>query len=529
MQEGEIRQIVRDMLDVKIDIHHDYEEDFESYECSQCECYFANKYIDRPYLDNLSPSEGNNSTKPNKYSRACTRFCAQSSDISQEEVTDESKKRILKVSNTFAEMYKGLNFFEINNHDIEIESGCLDKLTDLREIQLIKNRITSIPPAIYNHKQLEVIRIIGNPVKSISAKEDLFENLPNLKYLELSFLKLNAKSQSKESIKLPSSLVELSLIGLPVDFMIFDLTNCSKSLKKVTFRGVSWVNIYDYGGNNAILSTDHCIFEMNTRNLIFTRKQINSLIQKFDDNGNGFLETEEVIKLNAYIFKNFLRLGLNLTKDEQNVQSGIPSSIFTCVNLVELDLSYQAIRLIPDEIENLKNLKKLNLSNCILLHTISAKCSNLDLIDLQLENCMSLKTPPLEITKRGFTAVMAYLKRLSMGSVSCKKTKLMLVIKTSQVDIKITSKLLKSILIFKVGLGEAGKTSLLNALSKKDEHDSPDITDGINIKEWEINLPDNTTITYSMWDFGKKIQISFKLSTQVFYEFTISSWSKCLL
>jgi GTPase SAR1 family protein len=57
----------------------------------------------------------------------------------------------------------------------------------------------------------------------------------------------------------------------------------------------------------------------------------------------------------------------------------------------------------------------------------------------------------------------------------------------------------------KVGLGEAGKTSLLNAISKKSEHDSPDITDGINIKEWEINLPDKTTLTFSMWDFGKSV------------------------
>jgi hypothetical protein len=55
--------------------------------------------------------------------------------------------------------------------------------------------------------------------------------------------------------------------------------------------------------------------------------------------------------------------------------------------------------------------------------------------------------------------------------------------------------------------GEAGKTSLLNCLLSSSDvyatHNAPDITDGINIKDWIIDLPDQTQLTYSMWDFGK--------------------------
>ncbi len=57
-----------------------------------------------------------------------------------------------------------------------------------------------------------------------------------------------------------------------------------------------------------------------------------------------------------------------------------------------------------------------------------------------------------------------------------------------------------------MGLGEAGKTSLLNALRKENNEEELEvnITDGINIKDWEVSLEDKTRLTFSMWDFGNK-------------------------
>lgn len=78
--------------------------------------------------------------------------------------------------------------------------------------------------------------------------------------------------------------------------------------------------------------------------------------------------------------------------------------------------------------------------------------------------------------------MLAYLRGLSAGCISCKRTKLML-----------------------VGLGEAGKTSLLNALRKNNHSEETrptEVTDGINIKDWTIPLEDKTSLTYSMWDFA---------------------------
>ena len=59
-------------------------------------------------------------------------------------------------------------------------------------------------------------------------------------------------------------------------------------------------------------------------------------------------------------------------------------------------------------------------------------------------------------------------------------------------------------MLTKVGLGEAGKTSLINSLvDTRQSHSSPDITDGITIRDWEIDLGSESSLTFSMWDFGE--------------------------
>ena len=54
---------------------------------------------------------------------------------------------------------------------------------------------------------------------------------------------------------------------------------------------------------------------------------------------------------------------------------------------------------------------------------------------ITVKNCEVLRTPPKEVISQGMSVTIAYLKRLSQGSVACHRTKLMF-----------------------VGLGGAGKT-----------------------------------------------------------------------
>lgn len=141
----------------------------------------------------------------------------------------------------------------------------------------------------------------------------------------------------------------------------------------------------------------------------------------------------------------------------------------------------------------LKNLKHLKLKYCLLLETLSAKLGKLQLEELDLTGCVSLRTPPLEIQKRGVNSVLAYLNRLLTGSVACKRTKLML-----------------------SGLGGAGKTSLMialmNKIYQKSAGTTPDVTDGIAIRDWKVNINNNSnkeekdSLQFSVFDFAGQVR-----------------------
>ena len=112
-----------------------------------------------------------------------------------------------------------------------------------------------------------------------------------------------------------------------------------------------------------------------------------------------------------------------------------PQVLCKLPSLVQLDLRYQGFHSLPPSIANLRKLSEFWLSNCPLLETLPASLGSLTFENLTLDECPSLKTPPREIVEQGSNAVVAYLRRLQSGSVTCKRTKLMF-----------------------VGLGGAGKT-----------------------------------------------------------------------
>lgn len=145
----------------------------------------------------------------------------------------------------------------------------------------------------------------------------------------------------------------------------------------------------------------------------------------------------------------------------------------------------------------LKNLKHLKLKYCVYLDSLSPKLGQLPLDELDLTGCVSLRTPPVEIQKRGVGAVLAYLKRLLTGSVACNRTKLML-----------------------CGLGGAGKTSLMIALMDRvyqnGSRPPPDVTDGISIQDWRVDVGKSSSggekideremLHFSVFDFAGQVE-----------------------
>lgn len=353
-----------------------------------------------------------------------------------------------------------------NTVTFENDQDSFKNFKKLLKIELSNNQINNLPDSIFNLKSLQSLYIANNPLKNFGK---MFSKLKDLKILKLDNLKV---INQNELISLPSKVCILHILRLGLNDMPFDISNCN--IEELIFSGVPWFDndilagtatrtsrrADDTFSKNVLISNLKAVFDSNESLKIY---------ENFDVQKRGSLSSDELNKLNAFLFKRFPRIG---STDKHLNCGGIPKQIFDQkLSLKLLDLSYQAIKFIPDDIENLEVLERLILNNCILMENISSKLGSLKFLrELSLINCLSLKTPPPEIIRRGFKSIISYLKRLSLGSILCKKTKLML-----------------------VGLGEAGKTSLLNALTNG-TNERPMLTDGIEIKDWTIDLDDKSQV-----------------------------------
>ncbi|XP_035824903.1 probable serine/threonine-protein kinase pats1 [Aplysia californica] len=206
------------------------------------------------------------------------------------------------------------------------------------------------------------------------------------------------------------------------------------------------------------------------------------MFHEYDLNKNSTLDETETAALNASLFWKVPRVGSNCITDTE--YGGIPPVIFLLTSLETLHLDFQAITAVPVHMCRLQNLKLLSVCNNPLLESLPGSLGHLpSLKTLKLVSNPSLRTPPHEVVSRGFMSIKAYLKRLAGGFTECRRTKLMF-----------------------VGLGGAGKTSLLRALmsgkKKTAGTSAEDITDGIQIQPWTVRTSDDIEVTYSTWDFA---------------------------
>ncbi|XP_048259206.1 uncharacterized protein LOC124134238 [Haliotis rufescens] len=357
--------------------------------------------------------------------------------------------------------------------DIPEEIGLCTKMLNL---SLHRNQIRHIPESITNMTQLNRLDISNNLLKEVPA---CICKLTKLVCLYMRTMQLTSLPDDIGNLTLLEKfyLNENAISELPPSFT--KLTN----LKELSLNGVSWVKIKA----NTILSKrnfENTLKAANLQHWLDRNEQDRAAIfQYFDENTNGTLEPAEIGKLNATIFFTFPRFGFMGTEPpDEDTPCGFPEELLCLESLEYLSLQYQGIVSVPEGISRLKNLKVLNLSHNPYLLSIPAQTGSLPLKRLELEECPMLKTPPKEIRAKGFSATCAYLRRLLSGSVECRKTKLMM-----------------------VGLGGAGKTSLVKALlsgsHKTKLSVGEDITDGIDICPWTVTT-DEGQVTYSVWDFA---------------------------
>ena len=286
----------------------------------------------------------------------------------------------------------------------------------LVRLDLHRNGIVQMPRLLERATRLECLHVSENPITSLEHT-DLFAKLSNLRQLELHQLLLDQSLLAPQSIELPSGLSKLSLVGFAFSHMPFRLSGgVADSLHTLELTGWRWLRVR--GPRTAVFfqavyDEFHLLFAAGSDHL-------ETLFNHFDVGRKGYLNERETIALNAAMFARTPRLGsATATATELATNpSAIPAEIFTLVNLTRLDLSFQAIRHIPDDIGALVHLEVLVCDSCILLETLSPKLAALAKLNaIDVAGCLSLKTPPPEICNRGFDSVIGYLRRLASGFV----------------------------------------------------------------------------------------------------------------
>ncbi|XP_041377257.1 uncharacterized protein LOC121389673 [Gigantopelta aegis] len=345
--------------------------------------------------------------------------------------------------------------FDVSHNRLSVLND-LEKVKDtLTTLIITDNPFGRLPENVVKCTSLEELQ--ADNIGLVANLADICDKLQALKKLSLNFNKIE-----KWPTQFPVGLVELGLAGVP-------FVQLSE-----TASGFSLLNFNTFIASNVMLSK---IPEQERIDLYSTGTKKDPWTT---------MTSVSLSDLNTRLSKQkvYSQLGAGELAGGKGFPSGLPASLFQCKSLQKLNLSNHAFKTLADEVRELTSLQVLDLSHSYQLESISAELATLPLTELHLKDCPMLKTPPEEIIARGFSTIFGYLRRLRMGSVPCKRTKLMM-----------------------VGLGGAGKTSLVRALTNSSfqaflDYDE-NITDGIDISEWNVPVKDSTEpITYSVWDFA---------------------------
>ncbi|KAH9490076.1 hypothetical protein Btru_035167 [Bulinus truncatus] len=362
----------------------------------------------------------------------------------------------------------GCNIFELPS---------IQTINSLEQLHISGNKLVSLPDSLAMLKNLKVLNVSYNPLEFLPL---------SVTYLE-SLVELYADNIGTVDLEIISPLKKLTKLSIAYNFI--DFFPEAISFLPLTYFNMSGLPFLPMGIS----------FSSQMLNAFFDNyivyKRINSkerlkMLEKLEENSSGLINNK-VDNLNKTLLELYPRIG-NYQKQQDNA---IPKALLKMTTLETLILPNHAFASVQDEISHLKSLKTFIIENNHCLLSISPQLGNLPLKNLNIKNCPNLKTPPKEIISRGFSAVMGYLQRLLQGFVSCKRTKLMM-----------------------VGLGGAGKTSLVRALTSKHhiffENYAEKITDGIDITEWladlgkteEENDPErNHSLHFNIWDFAGQI------------------------
>ncbi|CAC5389321.1 LRRK2 [Mytilus coruscus] len=395
--------------------------------------------------------------------------------------------------------FKNLRVISIVNvalHDTHTFPSGVSKCNNL-EVLILANLkgIVELPKDIISGPVMSTFFIHNCPVKKLDFDWPVKNKLTNLTLKGLLIEDIPA------NIGRLKDLEELCLDYNPITSLPKEIENLTK-LRFLSVKGVPWIS--PEGKFDQMPKQVYTMWHTENpyvKNNI-GEDEVDRMFTECDVNNNDILEKSELARLNLQIMKKIPRLGCQSIGDTE--YGGIPAGVFKLTLLQTLDLSYTAVTQLPMMIREILTLQTINLEHCPLLESLDGDVGLLpNLRSLNLNSCAALETPPRDIVNRGFDSVKAFLQKMAGGFTECLRTKLMF-----------------------IGLGQAGKTTLLRALqatNKKYSGTIPKLTDGIVIKDWIVPIDEdgNKSIRFSCWDFaGQTVYYNthqFFLSKQAVY------------
>ncbi len=297
-----------------------------------------------------------------------------------------------------------LNELHLSRNSLTSLPSEIWNLTNLTTLDLYHNSLTNLPPEISNLSNLTYLRLSENSLTSLPSE---ILNLTNLTDLDLDTNSLTSLPSEiwnltnltnlilahNSLMSLPSEIWNLtnltvldlsnnSLTSIPIEIWeLINLTNLellSNSLSSLPVEIWSLINLTSLNlGFNSLQNIPSSIWSLiNLTSLNLRNNSLSSLP----------VEIWSLINLNElYLMYNSLSSLpveiwslTNLTRVyfDNNLLQSIPSSIWNLINLTVLDLLHNSLTTLPSEIWSLANLNELYLNNNNLLWTLSTDFLN---------------------------------------------------------------------------------------------------------------------------------------------------------
>ena len=323
----------------------------------------------------------------------------------------------------------------------------LFELRQLKELYIQNNSLPSLPNEIGKFSQLEKLDASNNQILQIPKS---FAQLGQLLELDLSDNQISS---------LPREMGQLQHLRR-IDLGKNRLTGLPKAVKQLTQLRELYLN------SNKLTALHESIGQLKK-------------LQKFYLNGNSITKLPAAIgELNA----------LQLLDIENNKLNTLPNMMGKLQQLQELYLANNQISNLPHEIGNLSRLRVLDLSRNYLssLPNEMSRLKNLKSNHggAEWNKGLNLKgnrfNVPDEVLGREPASIIQFIHDLQAS----KKNK----------------PLYEAKLIF-IGSGFVGKTSLINMVTEGHFDTNEKLTDGIEIRDWQIRRG-RDEIKLHVWDFG---------------------------